>query len=562
MLLFTGIMSFYDWFFLAKDRPPAGLFSFSHLFSVTLCLLIFLSLAYFFGRRFKFEPRKQTIVLIVAGISILLVQIAKLVFLYIAYNDDGKVWRFLVGNAPMYLCDMMIPIIPLAAITRGKVRRCLLDFIAIWGLLMGFMGNYFAGNIYLSNPAFCFISLVSLLNHSISAFTALFIFVSGMNKMEKRDMLWTVAILVLYMTAALVVDYVDNHNFMFFFDGDGTPFTLFKDLVKGNLVLYQIEIYILQCGYMVGFYFAYYGIVKAIKKHQEKVAALPSFDPKTNKFPYTEKTDQHYLKLKKDNGIIFDENYPYIDRSFGIRFKQFLVRVLLVLIVFPMTRIRLGLRIKGKDNIYRYRHELEKGCVSVCNHVHMWDYLSIMSAIRPFKPMILAWDKNLNGESAGLIRMVGGIPIPKGNPKATLKFSNEVNEYIRNGGWLHIYPEGSMWEYYQPIRPFKSGVSHFAIANDRPVMPLAISYRKPNWIRRKLFKQIACFTLTIGEPLYKDETLEREKQLDDLTLRARDAVCRLAHIKPEENLYPPLFSDNDRIDYYTKEYGIGYKGSH
>ena len=37
------------------------------------------------------------------------------------------------------------------------------------------------------------------------------------------------------------------------------------------------------------------------------------FDPKTNKFPYTELTDKHYLQVKKNNGLVFDENYPYID---------------------------------------------------------------------------------------------------------------------------------------------------------------------------------------------------------------------------------------------------------
>ncbi len=72
------------------------------------------------------------------------------------------------------------------------------------------------------------------------------------------------------------------------------------------------------------------------------------FDPKTNKFPYPEYTDQHYLTVKKDNGLVFDKDYPYIDKSAGFRFKKGLVRILLLLIVFPVTKIRLGLRINGK----------------------------------------------------------------------------------------------------------------------------------------------------------------------------------------------------------------------
>lgn len=33
---------------------------------------------------------------------------------------------------------------------------------------------------------------------------------------------------------------------------------------------------------------------------------ISDYDPKTNKFPYTELTDQHYLHVKKNNGLVFD----------------------------------------------------------------------------------------------------------------------------------------------------------------------------------------------------------------------------------------------------------------
>ena len=45
------------------------------------------------------------------------------------------------------------------------------------------------------------------------------------------------------------------------------------------------------------------------------------FDPKTNKYPYTELTDKHYLHVKKKNGLVFDEKYPYNmdDYDFSMR---------------------------------------------------------------------------------------------------------------------------------------------------------------------------------------------------------------------------------------------------
>ncbi|MBO4410817.1 MAG: 1-acyl-sn-glycerol-3-phosphate acyltransferase [Lachnospiraceae bacterium] len=285
------------------------------------------------------------------------------------------------------------------------------------------------------------------------------------------------------------------------------------------------------------------------------------FDPKTNKYPYPEDTGTHYLKVKKDDGVVFDENYPYIDRSKGFRFKQFFARIALVSVAFPVCRIRMGLRVKGRENLKKHREEIRKGVVSCCNHVHMWDYLGIMSAIFPSKPYILAWDKNINGENGKMIRMVGGIPIPMNNYKATGAYVKAIGEMLDEGGWLHIYAEGAMWEYYAPIRPFKRGTAYMSCKFDKPLIPLAYSYREPGWIRKHVFHQIACFTLNIGEPLYPKAELPRKQREEELTMRSHEAVCRLAGIDPEKNPYPPIYNDSKRVDYYTTEYGIGYKGS-
>ncbi|MBR0294887.1 MAG: 1-acyl-sn-glycerol-3-phosphate acyltransferase [Bacilli bacterium] len=285
------------------------------------------------------------------------------------------------------------------------------------------------------------------------------------------------------------------------------------------------------------------------------------FDPQTNKYPYPIDTDKHYLVVKKNDGTIFDENYPYIDNTKGFRFKCWLTRVLLVLIVFPLSYVRLGLKVKGKKNLKKYKDVIKNGIVSCSNHVHMWDYISVMNAIKPIKPHLLVWAPNVSGEMGSMVRHVGGIPIPEHNLKATAKYMNVIKDYLNNGGWLHIYPEGSMWEYYAPIRPFKVGASYFASASNKPIIPLGFSYRKPGWIRRVIFKQIALFNLTIGEPLYPNNALSLKAREIDLTKRCHEVICRLATIDPENNIYQPLFNNSKRIDYYTSEYGIGYKGS-
>jgi 1-acyl-sn-glycerol-3-phosphate acyltransferase len=261
-----------------------------------------------------------------------------------------------------------------------------------------------------------------------------------------------------------------------------------------------------------------------------------------------------------NRGIVFDGDYPYVDESRGFRFKRFWVRVLLRLIVFPMISIRLGLKVKGKENLRKNRELIKKGVISCSTHVHMCDYIAIMNAIKPIKPYVLTWNKNVNGESGPLVRLVGGVPIPDKSIAGDRAYLKAISK-ILDGGWLHVYSEGSMWEYYAPIRPFKKGAAYFACKHSKPILPMAFSYRKPSWIRSKIFGQAACFTLTVGEPIFADETLKGEAKINDLTARTHDAVCRLAGIEPEDNVYGAIFDGDERVDYYTDVYGVGYKKS-
>ena len=272
------------------------------------------------------------------------------------------------------------------------------------------------------------------------------------------------------------------------------------------------------------------------------------FDPKSNKYPYPEQTDKHYLPVNKDRGIIFDENYPYVDTSKSFLRKQKFIRFMLNLLVFFISRIRMGLRVKGRENIKNNKELLKRGAVSICNHVHMFDYLSIMYGVRHFKTYLLSWDKNVNGESGPLVRMVGGIPIPENDNDATHAFNEAIKKLLDDGNILQIYAEGSMWEYYAPIRPFKIGAASLAVNHNKPIIPLAFSYRKAGWFRRKVFKQEALFNLNVGEPIFANPDLEKAEQIKDLTIRAHQAVCCLAGFEGN-NIYEDLYNNSKRVDY-------------
>ncbi|MEG2015149.1 MAG: lysophospholipid acyltransferase family protein [Clostridia bacterium] len=279
---------------------------------------------------------------------------------------------------------------------------------------------------------------------------------------------------------------------------------------------------------------------------------MTTYDPKLTCYPYRAKTDKHYLTVKKQSNIVFDEKYPYVDYGLGYKVKSWFMRLLDTVIAFPIMSIRYGLKIYGRDNLKKHREEIKKGVVSVVNHVLMWDFIAIMRALRPNIPYLPVWDKNMRGENKTLIRYNGGIPLPTENRHATVAFANSIDKLLQDGSWVHFSTEGSMWEYYAPIRPFKKGAFTFAVRNNKPVIPMAFSFRPLTGIH-KLFHKRPLVNFCIGEPIYPDLTLPKPTAVDKLCHLAHDEVCRLAGINPEDNIYPAIFNNNDRIDYYPNK---------
>ena len=85
------------------------------------------------------------------------------------------------------------------------------------------------------------------------------------------------------------------------------------------------------------------------------------FHPRSTKYPYTEYTDQHYLVVKKNNGLVFDADYPYFDQSFKLKFAKFWTRVLLYILIWPiLCFFMMGLKVKGRKKL-KYYKETEDG---------------------------------------------------------------------------------------------------------------------------------------------------------------------------------------------------------
>jgi len=258
---------------------------------------------------------------------------------------------------------------------------------------------------------------------------------------------------------------------------------------------------------------------------------------------YPSKTDEHMIDLKVTHNVDIDENYPFLDKSFKFRFVRGLVYLGIYTIVFFLSFLRFGLKIEGRKNLRKHRQILKNGAMTVSNHIHFWDTIFAIQAIRYHSIFFPVWKELLTSSDEGFVRYTGGIPIPDG--LHLIKYFNKAFDEVREKKkWLHIYPEGSMFTFFQPIRPFKKGAFSMAHRYDLPVLPLACSYRKPRFpftlvnVFRSLIgnQKLPMVTIRIGEPLLFDKNLPRKEAVLKMRKECHEAVVRLAGI--QDNPFP------------------------
>ena len=245
------------------ERPAEGYFSWQHLLFVSILVIIMIASAIVLGLKYKKKDDKEkNKILIIAAILIDAFEIFKIVLISIRGNDP----KHILYDLPLFLCSIQLIVLPLAAFSKGRLKNAALDFVTIFGMLAAIIGTYFAGNNYGTYPVICFDNVVSGITHCISGFGALYIMVSGMTSMRKRNVPITIAILAGFCIAAFIANKILDYNYMFLVRGDGTPYDIIYNLVDGHPVFYPMMVIVLFLIYIAGFYTVFY----FKKKYEER----------------------------------------------------------------------------------------------------------------------------------------------------------------------------------------------------------------------------------------------------------------------------------------------------
>lgn len=223
------------------------------------------------------------------------------------------------------------------------------------------------------------------------------------------------------------------------------------------------------------------------------------------------------------------EHFDYLRDAPVKRAVSAVLTTLVVALLTVMNRAVFGLRIKGRKNLKLLGR---RGAVAVCNHVHWLDCSFLARAAWPRRQHFVTLQSNMEVPVIRqILRLARCMPVPREKRQLT-RFSHAVDEALRAGAVVHIYPEGWLEPYCTELRTFKNGAFAFARDADVPVLPIRITYRRGRGPWR--LKRRPCVMLHILPPIAPDHAAPRGPEIVRLREAARAAMERCDPSGPAE----------------------------
>lgn len=172
--------------------------------------------------------------------------------------------------------------------------------------------------------------------------------------------------------------------------------------------------------------------------------------------------------------------------------------------------------IKGMEHL----DGLTTGAILTCNHFNPFDCFTVEHLFRTsvhqgkkqlFKVIREGNYTNFPGFYGFLFRNCNTLPLSQ-NKKTMYNFLKAVDEILRRGDFILIYPEQSLWWNYRKPKPLKNGAYKFAVKNRVPILPIFIALDDGEDYGQDGFP-IQEYTVFIEKPIYPQEGLSEREQV-------------------------------------------------
>ena len=216
----------------------------------------------------------------------------------------------------------------------------------------------------------------------------------------------------------------------------------------------------------------------------------------------------NFTKTKLKTKVI-DKNYKYIHKNIFYRgISVFLYRFIAMPISYVFVKIKHNVKFKNKKIL----KDLKSGAFLYANHsmAHADPFIPTF-AIFPKRNFLIVHPDNVSQFLVGnIMPMLGAMPLPS-DLTAYKNFLKAIEFRVcEQNNIITIYPEASIWPYYNSVRFFDSTSFTYPIKLDKPV------YCMTNTFQKKKFSSKPKVTTFIDGPFYPNKELSLKEQKDDL----------------------------------------------
>lgn len=229
------------------------------------------------------------------------------------------------------------------------------------------------------------------------------------------------------------------------------------------------------------------------------------------------RTFYYHEDMKDDFGNLginhkpLKENFCYLHHNPVYRFFS---TILYYCIAFPvlycLSKLYLHVTVKGKKELKKQLKKKESYFV-YSNHCHYYDaFLAHIYCGFPRRTYVISHADPVRIPIIGkLVMMLGCLPLPD-CLKHYKKFTSAMKELVAKGNVIAIYPEGTLWPYYNRLRPFDKTSFKYAALHGKPIVVCAETFTKSKRKRGR-----PKMTLTLSSFIYpeRDKTVEENTEM-------------------------------------------------
>jgi fatty-acyl-CoA synthase len=197
------------------------------------------------------------------------------------------------------------------------------------------------------------------------------------------------------------------------------------------------------------------------------------------------------------------------------RFTSAALKVLFALIRCPV-------RVAGKEYM-----ETPGAKIYASNHASYFDVLPLMLGLGVPYRFVAKMEVGRMPFIGTFLSQMGHLKFDRTNPESRLRQAEELEEFLRNGESVFVFPEGTFTG-EDGVRPFQLGAFKAAVATGAPIIPVSLAGTRRFLRDGTYLPRPTSVTITLSPPIYPSTAANKSTPADSTDwhelIRLRDAT--------------------------------------